>query len=99
MAGCGGCCATHCSGTKSAAKASWQQTCAADDSGFGEAKCSGSGGLSSPHTPCGGLRIAIDGAVRKVRSYYYQKPLNAHRMRRRVWHGAGGRRGKPQGGI
>ena len=23
----------------------------------------------------GGLRIAIDGAVRKVRSYYYQKPL------------------------
>ena len=37
----------YCSGTKSAAKASWQQTCAAD-SGFGEAKWSGSGGHSSP---------------------------------------------------
>ena len=28
----------------------------AADSGFGEAKWSGSGGLSSPHTPAGGLR-------------------------------------------
>ena len=42
-----GCWDPHCSGTKSAAKASWQQTCAAD-SGFGEAKWSGSGGHSSP---------------------------------------------------
>ena len=38
--------------------ASWQQTCAAD-SGFGEAKWSGSGGHSSLHTQPKGLSILV----------------------------------------